>query len=245
MGSVKDVKILAPAFENVGGSGEFDFSDRYSVFDWGEMPDHIVNKGAALAVMAAFNFEQLAKRGIPSHYRGLDIRSDKLMKVADLEGFGGSDRMEFDLAVRSDPVARTFMGDDGNPRVEYDYSFFQNNRGQINNYLVPLEIIFRNGTPRGSSVFKKIKAAKAIGDPVERQKTLQKIYSKLGLKAAAWGLEILLVDRAMVFGGNQIESRIANTQNAITMWKRGSKNITIRKSILQGIVPEMKLLTKR
>ena len=48
MGSVKDLKIVRPAYENKPGIGDFEFSDRFSVFDWGEMPDHITHKGRAL-----------------------------------------------------------------------------------------------------------------------------------------------------------------------------------------------------
>lgn len=38
----------------------FEFTDSYSVFDWGKMPDAISTKGQALAVMSAFWFETLA-----------------------------------------------------------------------------------------------------------------------------------------------------------------------------------------
>ena len=41
MGSVKDLKTLQPATKSEYGQGIFSFSDRYSVFDWGEMPDTI------------------------------------------------------------------------------------------------------------------------------------------------------------------------------------------------------------
>ena len=39
----------------------FEFTDDYSVFDWGKMPDTIANKGRALAVMGAFIFDKLVK----------------------------------------------------------------------------------------------------------------------------------------------------------------------------------------
>lgn len=39
----------------------FEFTDDYSVFDWGKMPDTIANKGRALAVMGAFFFQELSK----------------------------------------------------------------------------------------------------------------------------------------------------------------------------------------
>ena len=37
----------------------FDYTDAYSVFDWGRMPDKLESKGAALALMAAWSFEAL------------------------------------------------------------------------------------------------------------------------------------------------------------------------------------------
>lgn len=62
MGSVKDLKILKNAGTNNTGEGVFNFSDRYSVFDWGEMPDTIPDKGAAIAILGAYFFEELEKR---------------------------------------------------------------------------------------------------------------------------------------------------------------------------------------
>jgi phosphoribosylaminoimidazole-succinocarboxamide synthase len=53
MGSVKDLPILKKQKEKEAGVGRFVFSDRYSVFDWGEMPDLVPNKGAALCLMGA------------------------------------------------------------------------------------------------------------------------------------------------------------------------------------------------
>ncbi|HTL11803.1 MAG TPA: phosphoribosylaminoimidazolesuccinocarboxamide synthase, partial [Bdellovibrionota bacterium] len=51
-GSVKDV--LGPVALASGGSAAlFKFSDAFSVFDWGRMPDAIEGKGQALAILAA------------------------------------------------------------------------------------------------------------------------------------------------------------------------------------------------
>jgi phosphoribosylaminoimidazole-succinocarboxamide synthase len=159
MGSVKDLLVLEPAYENRAGVGNFVFSDRYSVFDWGEMPDHITGKGRALAAMAAFNFEQLERRGIRTHYQGLVGSSGKLVRFDDLaEGSGGLATMQVSLARVYRPIVREFRSGD-RTEVRYDYTFFQHHRGRINNYLVGLEIIFRNGLPLGSSVFKRIERA--------------------------------------------------------------------------------------
>ena len=182
MGSVKDLLVLEPAYENRPGVGNFVFSDRYSVFDWGEMPDHIANKGRSLAVMAAFNFEQLERSGIHTHYQGLVAPSGSLVRFDELpEGGGGLATMQVSLARVYRPVVREFDSD-RRVEVEYDYSFFENNRGCINNYLVGLEIIFRNGLPLGSSVFKRIEKAQQLTEPRARATELRRILAELGLK---------------------------------------------------------------
>ncbi|MBU1975771.1 MAG: hypothetical protein KKG59_05185 [Nanoarchaeota archaeon] len=189
MGSVKDLEIEMLAFENLVGSGLFHFSDRYSIFDWGEMPNLILGKGAALAVMAAWNFEQLERMGISTHYRGLQLKVDtnvKLLRFEDLKLAGPSNVMAVELSVVYHPMARRYADLQAETpgtvdHVDYDYSFFEQNRGQINNYVVPLEIIFRNGLPLGSSVFKRIAEAKAHTVASTRQAKLQNIYAKLGV----------------------------------------------------------------
>lgn len=188
MGSVKDLTILKPAYENQPGIGRFTFSDRYSVFDWGEMPDQIVDKGRALASMAAFNFERLEKIGVKTHYRGLVDSEGKLMRFDELkEGENGADAMEVDLGVVYRPIARQFI-ENGKPVIKYDYilfrssDFFMPELKRPNNYLIPLEIIYRNGLPKGSSVFDNIKKAKNEDDQAKGKEMLKDILTSLGLK---------------------------------------------------------------
>src|SRR3989344_7896944 len=64
MGSVKDLQTLEKPTETQSGEGIFEFSDRWSAFDWGTMPDGIPGKGPALAMMAAHTFEQLEKEAL-------------------------------------------------------------------------------------------------------------------------------------------------------------------------------------
>ncbi len=183
MGSVKDLELREKAFENRPGESDFDFSKRYSIFDWGEMPDLITFKGAALATMAALNFELLAEQGISTHYKGLVDVHGNLISTTDLEeGSNGANVMRVETAVVYKPIERSFIDEHDNEQVTYDYSFFEANRGKINNYLIPLEIIFRNGLPLGSSVFRKLDRAKAIPDEAERNEALSQIYEKLGLE---------------------------------------------------------------
>ncbi len=142
MGSVKDFKIIKPATAEELGVGRFIFTDRYSVFDWGEMPDHIPNKGASIALLSAYFFERLEELKITSHYRGLVI-NDKVCSLNDISV--PTNVMEVNL-VR---VIKPEIKDD-----KYDYSIFKKEKS---NFLIPLEVIYRNSLPPGSSVFKRLK----------------------------------------------------------------------------------------
>lgn len=107
----------------------FQYSNRYSIFDWGEMPDEIPFKGEALAFMAASFFEYLRSRGIPSHYistvsvDSIAVESVKVFRPEWIEG-------------------------------QYDYSAYQD---QPVNCLVPLEVIFRKLLGQGNSLEGRIK----------------------------------------------------------------------------------------
>ena len=94
MGSVKDLKIILPAEHDKMGIGQFYYSDRYSVFDWGEMPDLISGKGKALCMIGAYFFEKLEQMGVSTHYRGL-VANGKIVKLADV--IKPVDTMEIDL----------------------------------------------------------------------------------------------------------------------------------------------------
>ncbi len=146
MGSVKDLEVLKKPTADSMGVGRFHFSDRYSVFDWGEMPDHIEGKGAALCLMGAYAFERLEERGIRTHYRGLVNSKCKVVRFDELEE--PSSIMEISLVNVYRP--KTYVK---NGKLQYDYSIYTPN---LKNFLIPLEIIYRNGLPEGSSVFKRL-----------------------------------------------------------------------------------------
>lgn len=114
-GSVKDIHSLEP------GVLEFHFSDRYSIFDWGEMPDAIPGKGEALARMGKAFFRQATRQGFATHFLG-DGSSARTFRVKAIEVPRG--RME---VYRSRPV----------------------------DTLIPLEVIFRLGAPKGSSLLRR------------------------------------------------------------------------------------------
>jgi phosphoribosylaminoimidazole-succinocarboxamide synthase len=123
MGSVKNVFIIKEPTENEFGAGLFEFTDDYSVFDYGKMPDIIPSKGECLCRMAVWNFEQLANIGIKSHFLKF-IEPNKMGVNVVRVLYPGKDEITTETT----------------------------------NYLIPLEIIFRNSLPAGSSVFKALES---------------------------------------------------------------------------------------
>jgi phosphoribosylaminoimidazole-succinocarboxamide synthase len=150
MGSVKDLQVIQKPTQTEMGTGRFVFSDRYSVFDWGEMPDHIEAKGFALCLMGAYCFEQLEKIGIKTHYKGLVNEKGKTVKVSELKT--PSNVMEVALVNVYRPKITIVNG-----RIVHDYSIYAS---VLKNCLIPLEIIYRNGLPEGASIFKRLAQGK-------------------------------------------------------------------------------------
>jgi phosphoribosylaminoimidazole-succinocarboxamide synthase len=146
MDSVKDLEVIRKPTRESMGTGRFHFSDRYSVFDWGEMPDLIDGKGAALCMMGAYCFEKLEEKDVRTHYRGLVDNRGKVVRFDELEQ--PSNVMEINLVNVYRPKAHV---EDG--KLKYDYSVYT---PKLRNFLIPLEIIYRNGLPEGSSVFKRL-----------------------------------------------------------------------------------------
>jgi phosphoribosylaminoimidazole-succinocarboxamide synthase len=149
MGSVKDLTVITEATKESVGVGLFTFSDRYSVFDWGEMPDTIPHKGAATALLGAYFFEILRSAGISSHYKGL-VEDSIPKKLAQLHA--PSNFMFTELFKVVHPVVN---------QNEYNYDAY---KSEQNNFLIPLEIIYRNSLPEGSSVFKRLKKGEVTLD---------------------------------------------------------------------------------
>jgi phosphoribosylaminoimidazole-succinocarboxamide synthase len=138
MTSVKDFRVEDAATADALGRGAFVFTDDYSVFDWGKMPDAIPEKGASLCAMGAFNFELLEAAGIPTHYRGV---------VADGETVPLAEATEPPREMAIDLTQVPDLPHDGR---DYDYGAYFADAGR--NYLIPLEIVFRNTVPVGSSL---------------------------------------------------------------------------------------------
>lgn len=111
-GSTKDVY-------SVNNKYLFKFSNRYSVFDWGEMPDHIPHKGEALALFAKKTYQDLEKQGIKTHLIDEKVGADEMLLTP----------FEVIRDVKQMPVKE--------------------------NIFVPLEVIFRLGVAKGSSLLKR------------------------------------------------------------------------------------------
>ncbi len=138
MTSVKEFRIEAAATADSLGRGSFVFTDDYSVFDWGKMPDQVPDKGASLCAMGAFNFELLESAGVPTHYRGV-VEDDEVIPLA-----------EASTPPREMAIALTQVPDLPHEGRDYDYEAYHADAGS--NYLIPLEIVFRNRVPVGSSL---------------------------------------------------------------------------------------------
>lgn len=150
MGSVKDLEIIEKPTAEKMGVGRFHFSDRYSVFDWGEMPDYIDKKGEALCLMGAYCFEWIESKGVETHYRGLVDKDGRVVTFEELKA--PTNIMEVNLVNVIRPETRDVKG-----KIVYDYSCYT---PDLKNCLIPLEVIYRNGLPKGSSVFKRLQQGK-------------------------------------------------------------------------------------
>jgi phosphoribosylaminoimidazole-succinocarboxamide synthase len=142
MTSVKEFRVEVEPTPTDLGRGSFVFTDDYSVFDWGQMPDQIPEKGASLCTMGAFNFESLEAEGVPTHYRGVVADGE----VVPLE--------EAEEPPREMAIELTQVPDlPHDAETGYDYDAYYEDAGE--NYLVPLEVVFRNTVPVGSSLRKR------------------------------------------------------------------------------------------
>lgn len=144
MGSVKILMHFGGLVKEIPDYWGFLFSDSFSVFDYGRMPNKIPDKGAALAIIAACAFERLEKTtGIKSHYKGL-LNADKMsVSVEELEK--PSNTMVVDLVRVIKPEFEN---------GSYDYSQYY--KDDLKNLLIPFEFIYRNKLPKGSSVFSRL-----------------------------------------------------------------------------------------
>jgi phosphoribosylaminoimidazole-succinocarboxamide synthase len=67
--STKALTVVEEPTPTRTGVGAWEFTDDYSVFHFGKMPDQVPDKGEALCRMAAHNFRLLEAAGVPTHFR--------------------------------------------------------------------------------------------------------------------------------------------------------------------------------
>jgi phosphoribosylaminoimidazole-succinocarboxamide synthase len=169
-GSVKDVYGLEGKSPYV-----FLFSDRYSIFDWGEMPNALEGKGEALAVMGDLLFQYLGKpeawsawqisERFPKFWRdslttsriwtqfrrsGMPHHSLGLVSASHspLPLGARSKRLAVQALSRPPAVSSVREG-----KIQWDYSAYE---ARPEESLVPLEVVFRFGAPEGSSFLERL-----------------------------------------------------------------------------------------
>jgi phosphoribosylaminoimidazole-succinocarboxamide synthase len=93
--------------------------------------------------MGAYCFEKAEEKGIKTHYRGVVGREGKVVRVDELHE--PTSIMEINLVRVIRPKGSG---------IHYDYGAFTHD---LVNFLVPMEIMYRNSLPEGSSIFRRLK----------------------------------------------------------------------------------------
>ncbi|MFN8657480.1 MAG: phosphoribosylaminoimidazolesuccinocarboxamide synthase [Candidatus Obscuribacterales bacterium] len=157
----------------------FEFTDDYSVFDWGKMPDTIADKGKALTAFGAYFFQQLSKKEFWQSLNSMPVLQQQLNQdwwqkrtkhpvFAGLQKSGLPshfidlvDETGSKLPLKSLPACdRAFLEvvrahvpkvspASLNGQTIYYYPLDSHRE---TTRLVPLEVVFRFGMPSGSSL---------------------------------------------------------------------------------------------
>ncbi|CAN5445109.1 phosphoribosylaminoimidazolesuccinocarboxamide synthase [soil metagenome] len=177
-GSVK--RVWRP--EGDDGSYWFEFTDDYSVFDWGKMPDTIANKGKALVALGAFFFQHLADNktwiNLSESVHLSKFNQDWLNKRINqplfqrltthgarhhFQGLVGNDGKA--LSLEQIPNNQAYMSvvkaevQRPEPTSLLDQTVFYYSHDITDaRRLVPLEVVFRFGMPPGSSLKSRLEA---------------------------------------------------------------------------------------
>ncbi|MBI5206340.1 MAG: phosphoribosylaminoimidazolesuccinocarboxamide synthase [Candidatus Firestonebacteria bacterium] len=196
MGSVKDLEVIKKAEPDSVGTGRFVFSDRYSVFDWGEMPDHIDHKGEAISLLASYFFEKFIQMGIPNHYSGL-VENGTVKNLADVKK---------PVNVMEVKILRVVKPEFKNNN--YDYSVYKSLKGC---FLIPLEVIYRNFLPPGSSVFKRLSSKEIT---LKDMGLYEKPYPNQRLEKAVYDVstKLEITDRYMLWDEAQKISGLSEAE---------------------------------
>ena len=169
-GSVKDLEVFAESGSESLGLADMVFRPSYSIFDLKRMPDLIPGRESQ-AVMTAFNFERLENSRVPTQYLGVVNRDGNVVSLDQMQE--PPTRMRVKLAAIREPEVRIADG-----TLTFSYEFFEQSRGMLNNIGTPIEWIYRNGLPQGSSVLRNLERAMEKGD-VEY---VERMLRRLGLE---------------------------------------------------------------
>jgi phosphoribosylaminoimidazole-succinocarboxamide synthase len=165
----------------------FDFTDDYSVFDWGKMPDTIQNKGRALTLMGAFFFDELSRadfwRNLQSSTSLQKFDPEFLKQRFENEFYKGQagltkvglathflgltdvdgKKLSMDEAIKTSDkllmqVQKANVYRPSNSNIlNHNLFFYPSIPEQKQIRLIPLEIVFRFGMPGGSSLEERLK----------------------------------------------------------------------------------------
>ena len=150
-GSVKNL------FEVSENEIEFEFTDNYSIYDWGIMPDSINGKGNCLANMANTFFTELSKPELKinmppfySHDHFDQLLASETFKDITLNGV--KNHFIEQVSSQSIKVKKVDILHPVKNEADFEYKAYNN---KPENTLIPLEVVFRFGAPLGSSYLKR------------------------------------------------------------------------------------------
>jgi len=181
-GSVKNLRSVKKPSGSKPGQYIFEYTDDYSIFDYGKMPDSIAGKGAAMAVMSAYIFEQLES---PERWKALAASDvwEKIIHSDFRKALSSSDTMKEltregmrthykGLRNREGVLVRTSELTEPSNLMEvvavpiihpecatvsgtaaWNYNAFHTG---LESFLIPLECVFRFGVPKGSSLLDRL-----------------------------------------------------------------------------------------
>lgn len=143
----------------------FEYSDRYSIFDWGEMPDQIADKGKALNLMGAAFFKlvgdkktwsELFKSPALKHFDQQYLSTLQTSSV--YQNFCQKGLTHHFKAVVNDECSEVKNIKVVRPEKKANVYNYEKYQDRLVNTLVPLEVIFRLGLAPGNSLSKRFKA---------------------------------------------------------------------------------------
>ena len=161
----------------------FEFTDDYSIFDWGKMPETIENKGRALAVFGAYFFDLLAspsfwfnlfEQDAPAQFNREFLQQLRTSETANdlqksglpshFQGLVNEQGEKLSLAKAASASDAVYMQvkkavvQRPAPTVALNQNIFHYPQvdKSLNCRLIPLEVVFRFGMPAGSSLKERL-----------------------------------------------------------------------------------------